>query len=40
MASISSATEIKEGKEVLNVQLINNEIKKPNFKARPDISYK
>ena len=39
MASSSSAIKVKEGKEVLNVQLINNEIKKPIFKAILDIAY-
>jgi hypothetical protein len=37
MASISKGV---EGKEVLNVQLVNNEVKQPIFKAILHISYK
>lgn len=40
MVSSSSTTMVKEGMKVLNVQLISNEIKQPNFKAILDISYK
>ena len=40
MASSSSAPKVKQGKEVLNVQSIRNEIKKPNFRVIPNISYK
>ena len=40
MASSSSTTKFKEGKEVLNVQLIINEIRQPNFKEILDIAYK
>ena len=40
MASSSNATKVKEVNEVLNVQLISNEIKKPHFWAILDIAYK
>lgn len=40
MSSSSSIIKVKEGKEVLNVQLISNEIRQPNFRAIPNISYK
>ena len=40
MASSSSNTKVKEGKEVLNVQLISNEIKQPIFKAILNNAYK
>ena len=40
MASSSSTANIKEGKEVLNLPLISNEIKQPNFRAIPNIAYK
>ena len=40
MASSSSETKVKEGKEVFNVQLIRNEIKQPKFRAILDITYK
>ena len=40
MASSSSTSKVKEGKEFLNVQLINNEIKQLKFKEIPDIAYK
>ena len=37
MASSSLVPKVKEGKKVLNIQLISNEIRKPNFRA---IAYK
>lgn len=40
MESSSLVAKVVEGKEVLNVQLISNEIKQPNFKDIPDIAYK
>ena len=40
MASSSSTTNIKDGKEVFNLQLIRNEIKQLNFRAILDIAYK
>ena len=40
MVSSSFAAKVKEGKKVLDVQLINNEIRQPNFKAMLGISYK
>ena len=40
MVCTSLAPKVKEGKEVLNVQLISNEIRQPNFRAILDISYK
>ena len=38
--SISSFPKVKDGKEVLNLQLISNEIRQPNFRAILDIAYK
>ena len=35
----SSSKSVKE-KEAFEVQLVKNEVKQPNFKAIPDISYK
>ena len=40
MASSSSVPKVKEGKKVLNIKLINNEIRQPNFRAILDIAYK
>ena len=40
MVCSSSKVKVVEGKEVLNVQLISNEIKQPIFKAILDIAYK
>ena len=37
---MTSSSKNVEGKEVLNVQLVSNEVKQPIFKAIPDISYK
>ena len=39
MASSSSTPQVKEGKEVLNVQFISNEIRQPNFRVILDIAY-
>ena len=36
---VSSSRNV-EGKEVLNVQLVSNKVKQPNFKAIPNIAYK
>ena len=36
---VSNSKNVKQ-KEVFDVQLVSNEIKQPNFKAIPDISYK
>ena len=40
MTSSFLATKVVKEKEVLNVHLISNEIKQPNFRAIPDIAYK
>lgn len=40
MVSSSSKEKGVEGKEVLNVQLVSNEVKQPIFKAIPYIAYK
>ena len=37
---MASSSKGVEGKEVLNVQLVSNKVKKPIFKAIPDIAYK
>ena len=37
---MASSSKNVEGKEVLNVQLVSNEVKQPIFKAIPNISYK
>lgn len=37
---MASSSRNVEGKEVLNVQLVSNEVKQPNFKAIPDIACK
>lgn len=37
---MASSSKNVEGKEVLNVQLVSNEVEQPMFKAIPDISYK
>ena len=37
---MTSSSKGVEGKEVLNVQLVSNEVKQPMFKAIPDIAYK
>lgn len=37
---MASSSKNVEGKEVLNVQLVSNEVKKPLFKAIPDIACK
>ena len=40
MASSSSKSKVIVGKEVLNMKLISNEFKQPNFRAILDIVYK
>lgn len=40
MATSSSATPRKEGKEFFNVQLISNDVRKPPFYVIPKITYK
>ena len=40
MAPSSSNPKVKEDKEVLNVQLLINEIRKLSFRAIPNITYK
>ena len=40
MTSSSSSSKVKEGKEVLKVQLIKNEIKQLNFNVITNIAYK
>ena len=37
---MASSSKNVEGKEVLNVHMVSNEVKKPIFKAIPDITYK
>ena len=37
---MTSSSKNIEGKEVLNVQLVSNEVKKPIFKAIPNVTYK
>ena len=37
---MESSLKYVEGKEVLNVQLVSNEVKQPIFKAIPNIAYK